>query len=66
MKQKEEFKPLDYVLVKFNCNKDWVLCQYSHTDNDGLIVLVGGDRVFDEKVIRYAGNEELLGTTSLI
>ena len=61
-KQPLKFKPLDYVLAKYESGDEWVLCQYSHTDKDGYIVFVGGNMTSNE-VIPYAGNEELLGVS---
>jgi len=60
-----KFKPLDYVLARFNGSEEWVLCQYSHTDKDGCFIFVGGNYT-DKEVIPYSGNEELLGTTKSI
>lgn len=60
---KYEFKPLDYVLVNHNLNREWILCQFSHFDKEGNIVFVGGSFADKKCVIPYEGNEDLLGTT---
>ena len=65
-KKHKEFKPFERVLVRewCDCKSVWTASLYSHYD-DALDrhCLLGSERVEDDRIIPYEGNENKLGNT---
>lgn len=61
----KKFNAFDRVLVRIRIDTPliWTCTFYSHLDNDGCHVTIGG-QIFDDKdILPYESNEHLVGTT---
>lgn len=61
----KKFKSFERVLVRVRMDAPliWVCSFYSHLDNDGCHVTIGGQIYDDKDILPYEGNESLVGIT---